>query len=544
MVLLLALLAGCNKQAATTGQTATLALKDGSTVTGTVTKSDTSSITIQTPTGVVSTYPVSQISSVSYVPGPATASSPAPGQVAPAPQDSSAPATPAPDGSNTAPTAAAPSSGQPAAEQPPAQEYQPAETFLTIPAGTTLAIRTGQSIDARSAAPGQTYPAIVARDVFDSNGQVAIPRGSDATLVVRESREQGRVEGRSELALDVAAVRVAGRRYRLETGDFVEKGRQGLGKNKRTAEFAGGGSLLGGIIGAVAGGGRGAAIGILSGAAGGAAAQTATRGKDVRIPAETVLNFHSRPLSVFAKCVERTATEREVAVWLQIVPVKARLGMSMAFLDRRDAGRELARELKRYAGDPSILVLALPRGGVPVAYEVARALQAPLDVFVVRKLGVPGHRELAMGAIASGGLRVLNPDVIDALGITPGMIEAVAAKELVELERQQRAYRGDAPFPELAGRTVIVVDDGLATGSTMRAAVRALRQSNPRRIIVAVPVAAQETARSLRQEAEVVCPSTPPDFHAVSMWYEDFSQTSDEEVRNLLESASHLTFSH
>jgi putative phosphoribosyl transferase len=218
--------------------------------------------------------------------------------------------------------------------------------------------------------------------------------------------------------------------------------------------------------------------------------------------------------------------------------------MSMAFLDRRDAGRQLAGELKRYAGDPSVLVLALPRGGVPVAYEVARALQAPLDVFVVRKLGVPGHRELAMGAIASGGLRVLNPDVIDALGITPGMIEAVAARELVELERQQRTYRGDAPFPELAGRTVIVVDDGLATGSTMRAAVRALRQSNPGRIIVAVPVAAQETARSLRQEAEVVCPSTPPDFHAVSMWYEDFSQTSDEEVRNLLESASHLTFSH
>jgi len=212
--------------------------------------------------------------------------------------------------------------------------------------------------------------------------------------------------------------------------------------------------------------------------------------------------------------------------------------MSITFLDRRDAGRQLAVKLQDYAGDPGVLVLGLPRGGVPVAYEVARALRAPLDVFVVRKLGVPGHRELAMGAIASGGMRVLNPDVIDGLGITPAMVESVAAKELLELERQERAYRGDAPLPELAGRTVIVVDDGLATGSTMRAAVRALRQRKPKRIIVAVPVAARETAFSLRQEADVVCLSTPPDFHAVSMWYEDFSQTSDDEVRNLLESAS------
>lgn len=187
--------------------------------------------------------------------------------------------------------------------------------------------------------------------------------------------------------------------------------------------------------------------------------------------------------------------------------------------------------------------MGLPRGGVPVAYEVARALRAPLDVFVVRKLGVPGHRELAMGAIASGGMRVLNPDVIKALGITPAMVESVAAEELLELERQQRAYRpsgsNDTPLPELAGRTIIVVDDGLATGSTMRAAVRALRQRAPKRVIVAVPVAARETASSLRQEADVVCLSTPPDFHAVSMWYEDFSQTTDEEVRNLLQSSSH-----
>jgi putative phosphoribosyl transferase len=212
--------------------------------------------------------------------------------------------------------------------------------------------------------------------------------------------------------------------------------------------------------------------------------------------------------------------------------------MAITFLDRRDAGRQLALKLQDYAGDPGVLVLGLPRGGVPVAYEVARALHAPLDVFVVRKLGVPGHRELAMGAIASGGIRVLNPDLINGLGITPAMVESVAARELLELERQQRAYRGDAPLPELAGRTVIVVDDGLATGSTMRAAVRALRQADPKRIIVAVPVAARETAFSLHQEADVVCLSTPPDFHAVSMWYEDFSQTSDDEVRNLLESAS------
>ncbi len=210
----------------------------------------------------------------------------------------------------------------------------------------------------------------------------------------------------------------------------------------------------------------------------------------------------------------------------------------MPFLDRRDAGRQLAAKLSVYAGDPSLLVLGLPRGGVPVAYEVAQALHAPLDVFVVRKLGVPGHRELAMGAIASGGLRVLNVDVTGGLRISPAEVESVADREKLELERQQMAYRGNAPFPQLAGRTVIVVDDGLATGSTMRAAVRALRQSGPQRIVIAVPVAAAETARSLRQEAEVVCLSTPADFHAVSTWYEDFSQTSDEEVRRLLESAS------
>jgi putative phosphoribosyl transferase len=216
--------------------------------------------------------------------------------------------------------------------------------------------------------------------------------------------------------------------------------------------------------------------------------------------------------------------------------------MPVRFLDRRDAGRQLAEKLQEYAqdpaNDPKVLVLGLPRGGVPVAYEVAQALHAPLDVFVVRKLGVPGHRELAMGAIASGGLRVLNLDVIDALGITPAEMESAAAKELVELERQQRTYRGNAPLPALSGRTIIVVDDGLATGSTMRAAVGALRQGNPMRIIVAAPVAAAETARKLREGADrVVCLSAPPDFYAVSMWYDNFSQTSDDEVRDLLEAA-------
>ncbi len=220
--------------------------------------------------------------------------------------------------------------------------------------------------------------------------------------------------------------------------------------------------------------------------------------------------------------------------------------MRRIFQDRSDAGVQLAAQLASYAGNPKVLVLGLPRGGLPVAYEVARALHAPLDVFVVRKLGVPGHRELAMGAIASSGVRALNPEVIDSLQISGPIIDAVAAHEQKELERQERVYRGDTPFPRLAGRTVIVVDDGLATGSTMRAAVRAIRVSEPARIVVAAPVAAAETCRSLRTEAdEVVCVNVPEDFHAVSLWYDEFSQTTDEEVRRLLEAAaSNMTSVH
>jgi predicted phosphoribosyltransferase len=209
--------------------------------------------------------------------------------------------------------------------------------------------------------------------------------------------------------------------------------------------------------------------------------------------------------------------------------------MSRRFQDRREAGEQLAAKLSGCAHDPNTIVLGLPRGGVPVAYEVARALRAPLDVFVVRKLGVPGQRELAMGAIASGGVRVINDDVIRTLRIPLSTVDAVALHEEAELERQQRLYRGDVALPDFTGRTVIVVDDGLATGSTMRAAARALRQSNAKRIVVAVPVGAADTCQSLRTDAdEVICLYHPESFHSVSTWYEEFSQTSDDEVRYLL----------
>ena len=209
------------------------------------------------------------------------------------------------------------------------------------------------------------------------------------------------------------------------------------------------------------------------------------------------------------------------------------------FRDRREAGQVLADTLTAYAGRPDVLVLALPRGGVPVAYEVARALGAPLDVFLVRKLGVPGHEELAMGAVATGGVRVLNDQVVGALGIPPSVIEAVAAWQQQELARRERLYRGDRPPPDVRGRTVILVDDGLATGSTMRAALAALRRQQPARLVVAVPTAAPETCDELRAEADdVVCATTPEPFDSVGLWYEDFSQTTDEEVRELLERAA------
>jgi erythromycin esterase-like protein/predicted phosphoribosyltransferase len=205
------------------------------------------------------------------------------------------------------------------------------------------------------------------------------------------------------------------------------------------------------------------------------------------------------------------------------------------FRDRREAGRLLAAKLAAYAHRPDVLVLALPRGGVPVAYEVARALGVPLDVFIVRKLGVPGHEELAMGAVAMGGARVLNKQIVDRLGIPDYLIEAVAAREQKELARRERLYRGGRPRPDVHGRTVILVDDGLATGATMHAAIEALRQQQPGRIVVAVPTASPETCEEMRAMAdEVICAITPEPFHAVGQWYQDFSQTTDEEVRGLL----------
>ena len=206
------------------------------------------------------------------------------------------------------------------------------------------------------------------------------------------------------------------------------------------------------------------------------------------------------------------------------------------YRDRHHAGEVLARHLDHYAGRPNLLVLALPRGGVAVGYEVAKALQAPLDVFVVRKLGYPGHEEYAMGAIASGGVRVMNP--LDGLNVTEQEIERVAAREMQELRRRESQYRGDAGPAPIAGRTVIVVDDGLATGATMRAAVKAIRQQQPQHLCVAVPVGARESCEELRVLADdVVCAAVPEPFHAVGLWYADFPQASDEEVHQLLEQA-------
>jgi predicted phosphoribosyltransferase len=210
----------------------------------------------------------------------------------------------------------------------------------------------------------------------------------------------------------------------------------------------------------------------------------------------------------------------------------------MIFRDRTDAGKYLATKLLSYKDRQDVLVLALPRGGVPVAFEVAQALRVPLDIFLVRKLGVPGHEELAMGAISTGGVRVLNEDTVDYLNIPEHIIDSIAAEELKELKRRERAYRGNRPEPDVKGKTVILIDDGLATGSTIRAAAQALRQQQPARIIVAVPVSAPETCDEYRIGVdEIICAVTPEPFVGVGMWYLDFSQTTDEEVRDLLERA-------
>ena len=210
----------------------------------------------------------------------------------------------------------------------------------------------------------------------------------------------------------------------------------------------------------------------------------------------------------------------------------------MYFRNRTDAGQILAQNLQHYKNRPDVLVLALPRGGVPVAYEVARELNAALDVFTVRKLGVPGHQELAMGAIATGGIRILHDGVIRELGISEKTIDSVSQNEQQELDRREKMYRGNRPASSVENRTVIIVDDGLATGSSMRAAVRALRQRNPARLVVAVPTAPAETCEQLKEIAdEIVCAITPEPFFAVGGSYADFSQTTDDEVKEILERA-------
>lgn len=210
--------------------------------------------------------------------------------------------------------------------------------------------------------------------------------------------------------------------------------------------------------------------------------------------------------------------------------------MSAIFNDRRHAGQVLAEQLSRFAGRGDVVVLALPRGGVPVGFEVARALNAPLDVFVVRKLGVPGQEELAFGAIASGGVRVLNEGIIHTLQLTDAMIERISERERQELVRREQLYRGDRPPPNLVGKTAIVVDDGLATGATMRAAVDAIKVLGAEQIVVAVPVGSRDTCSAMRRISDVlcVCAETPEPFYGVGLWYEDFSQTTDEEVTELL----------
>jgi predicted phosphoribosyltransferase len=217
----------------------------------------------------------------------------------------------------------------------------------------------------------------------------------------------------------------------------------------------------------------------------------------------------------------------------------------MIYRNRVEAGKYLAKKLAHYADRNDVLILALPRGGVSVAFEVAQKLHAPLDIFLVRKLGVPGHEELAMGAIATGGVRVINPDVVDYLGIPSRVIDSVVDTELLELERREHIYRGNQPEPDVSAKTVILVDDGLATGSTMRAACEALRQQDPARIVVAVPVSAPQTCDEYKMGAdEIICAMTPEPFLGVGQWYRDFSQTMDDEVRELLAQAAANQLAH
>ena len=209
------------------------------------------------------------------------------------------------------------------------------------------------------------------------------------------------------------------------------------------------------------------------------------------------------------------------------------------FKDRKDAGKKLAQKLSAYSERPNGLILALPRGGVPVAYEVALSLRIPVDIFIVRKLGVPGREELAFGAIASGGVRVLNGDVVRILSIPDEVINFVAKREFQELQRREQLYRGNRPAPDVRNRTVILIDDGLATGASMRAAVAGLRALHPARIVIAVPTAAPEACEAFQSEVdEIICAVTPELFYGVGRWYEDFSQVTDEEVRTLLQEAN------
>jgi predicted phosphoribosyltransferase len=213
--------------------------------------------------------------------------------------------------------------------------------------------------------------------------------------------------------------------------------------------------------------------------------------------------------------------------------------MAKAFPNRTEAGRLLGEKISHHAGRSDVIVLGLPRGGVPVAYEVAKKLGAPLDVFIVRKLGVPGFEELAIGALASGGVRVLNDNVVRSLPDADEIIESITARELLEIERREHSYRNGRPAPELRDRVVILVDDGLATGATMRAAIKALRERGVAKIVVAVPVGAPDTGREVEKEAdEIICLLSPIWFQAVGQYYEDFSQTTDDEVRDLLARAA------